>query len=164
MNYFTNLLSSKAHPLCFPKVCKDDVQRFVGMHQQGGPSPEVAPFRRQIDFWAFSIATAIACGIPPLDGPVTKWGTKFTDTRSVEMPDGLCQILAVIAFSILGAEHEGLDDPSVIIDVGNRLAGAGCPEVIKMLSNPDLRTTALDKLLDFANSLRLEVSQSLREE
>lgn len=161
MNYFTNLLSSKAHPLCFPMICRDDVQRFVGMHQQGGPSPEVAPFRRQIDFWAFSIATAIARGIPPLDGPVTNWGTKFTDTRSVEMPDGLCQILAVVAFSILGAEDEGLDDPSVIIDVGNRLAGAGCPEVIKMLSNPDLRTTALDKLLDFANSLRSEASQSL---
>lgn len=80
------------------------------------------------------------------------------------MPDGLCQILAVIAFSVLGAEHEKLDDPSAIIDVGNRLAGAGCPEVIKVLSNPDLRTTALDKLLDFANSLRLEVSQSLRED
>lgn len=164
MNYFTNLLSSKAYPLCFPEVCKDDVQRFVGMHQQGGPSPEVAPFRRQIDFWAFSIATAIARGMPPLDGPVSKWGTKFTDTRSVEMSDGLCQILAVVSFSILGTEHEGLDDPAVIIDVGNRLSGAGCPEAIKVLSNPDLRITALDKILDFADSLRLEVSQSLRED
>ena len=157
---FKNLLSSQAHQLVLPKDCRADVHRFVGMHQKGGPSPERAPFRRQVDFWAFSIVTAIARGLPLLDTPVSAWGATFTDTKSVDMPDGICEILAVISFRILGAEHEGLGDPSYIIDIGNRLAGAGCPVVIKILSNPDLRTTALDKILDFANSLRLEASQN----
>lgn len=160
MNYFKNLLSSQAHKLYFPKEYRDDVHRFVRAHQPGNPSPEDVPFRRQLDFWVFSIVVAIARGLHLLDAPVAKWGSPFTDTRSVEMPNGLCQILAVVTFSILGDEHEGLDDPSCIIDVGNRLAGAGCPEVIKVLKNPDLRITALDKILDFAKSLRLEVVQS----
>lgn len=160
MNYFRNLLSSQAHKLYFPKECRADVHRFVRRLEKGGPSPENAPFRRQLDFWAFSIATAIARGLPPLDDPVTKWGASFTDTRSVEMPVGLCEMLAVIAFSILGAEHRGLDDPSLIVNIGNKLAGAGCPVVIKVLTNLDLRTTALDKVLDFANSLRSGVSQN----
>lgn len=160
MSYFKNLLSSQAYPLAIPKNCEKDVHLYVQMHQKGHPSPERVPFRRQLDLWGFSIVTAIARNLQPLDGPVAKWGTKFADTKSVEMPDGLCQVLAVVAFSILGAEHEGLDDPSCIIDVGNRLAGAGCPEVIKVLKNPDLRITALDKILDFAKSLRSEVVQS----
>ena len=160
MNYFKNLLSSQAHKLYLPKEDRDDVHRFVRAHQPGNPSPEDVPLRRQLDFWAFSIVVAIARGLPPLDTPVAKWGSSFTDTRSVEMPNGLCQILAVVTFSILGDEHEGLDDPSCIIDVGNRLAGAGCPEAIKVLKDLDLRITALDKILNFAKSLRLEVIQS----
>lgn len=160
MDYFKYLLSSQAHKLYFPKDCRDDVHRFVGRDQKGGSSPEHAPFRRQLDFWAFSIVTAIARGLRPLDDPVAKWGAPFTDTKSVEMPSGLCELLAVVAFSILGAEHEDLDDPSMIVNIGNRLAGAGCPVVIKVLSSPDLSTTTLDKILNFANSLRLEVSQN----
>lgn len=161
MNYFKNLLSSQAYSLVFPKEYRADVHRFVRMHQQGGPSPEQAPFRRQLDFWGFSIVTALAQGLEPMDGTVAKWGSTFTDTKSVEMPEGLCQILAVVAFSILGEEHEGLADPSCIVELGNRLAGVGCPKVIKVLSNPDLRTTALDKILDFAKSLRSEMTQDL---
>lgn len=160
MSYFKNLLSAQAYPLAFPKECGKDVHLYVQTHQKGRPSPERVPFRRQLDVWAFSIVTAVARNLPPLDGPVTKWGTKFADTKSVEMPDNLCDLLAVIAFSMLGEEHNRLDDPSCIIDVGNRLAGAGCPVVIKVLSNPNFNITVLDKILDFANSLRMEVVQN----
>ncbi len=154
MNYFTTLLSSQAHSLFLPAQSKDDIERYVLQHQRGSISPERVPFRRQLDFWAFAIASAIARGTPPLEGPSTNWGRKFADTRSVQMPDGLCEMLAVIALTTLGPNHEGIDDPSQIIELGNRLAGAGCPELLKQLSNPDLRTTVLDKALEFASSLR----------
>ena len=154
MNYFTTLLSSQAHTLRLPDQSKDDIERYVVQHQKGNVSQEQAPFRRQLDFWAFAIASAIARGVTPLEKPSTSWGRKFADTRSVQMPDGLCEMLAVIALATLGQDHEDIDDPSQIIELGNRFAGAGCPELLKQLSNPDLRTTVLDKVLEFASSLR----------
>ena len=89
MNYFTTILSSQAHTLRLPSQSKDDIERYVLQHQKGNASPERAPFRRQLDFWAFAIASAIANGTPPLNENSAKWGRKFADTRSVEMPDGL---------------------------------------------------------------------------
>lgn len=156
MNYFTTLLSSQAHTLRLPDQSKDDIERYVLQHQKGNVSQEQAPFRRQLDFWAFAIASAIARGVPPLEKPSTSWGRKFADTRSVQMPDGLCEMLAVIALTTLGQDHEGIDDPPQIIELGNRFAGAGCPELLKQLSNPDLRTTVLDKALEFAKTLRAD--------
>ena len=160
MNYFTTLLSSQAHTLRLPDKSKDDIERYVLQHQKGSVTPERAPFRRQLDFWALAIATAIANGTPPLDQPSSSWGRKFADTRSVQMPDGLCEMLAVIALATLGPEHEGIDEPGQIIELGNRLAGAGCPELLKQLSDPDLRITTLDKALEFARAMRLEVQNA----
>ena len=157
MNYFTTLLSSQAHTLRLPDKSKDDIERYVLQHQKGAVTPERAPFRRQLDFWAFAIATAIAHGTPPLTQPSSSWGRKFADTRSVQMPDGLCEMLAVVALTTLGSEHEGIDDPVQIIELGNRLAGAGCPDLLKQLSEPDLRITTLDKALEFARSMRSSV-------
>ena len=155
MNYFTTLLSTQAYTLRLPKQSKEDIEGYVLQHEMGkGKGPEYAPFRRQLDFWAFAIASAIARGIPPLEKPSTNWGDKFADTRSVQMPDGLCEMLAVIALTTLGPDHEGINDPRQIIELGNRFAGAGCPELLKQLSTSDLRTTVLDKALTFASSLR----------
>lgn len=160
MNYYTSLLTSQAHVLRLPDRSKDDIERFVlqhqTQHQKGGSvTLEMTPFRRQLDFWAFAIASAIAQGLPPLSDPSHKWGRKFADTSptAVTMPDGLCEMLAIITFVTLGPEHKDIDDPAQIIEVGNRFAGAGCPELLKQLSNPDLRITALDKVLGFAASL-----------
>ena len=160
MNYFTTLLSSQAHTLRLPDKSKDDIERYVLQHQKGSVTPERAPFRRQLDFWALAIATAMANCTPPLDQPSSSWGRKFADTRSVQMPDGLCEMLAVVALTILGPEQEGIDDPAQIIEVGNRLAGAGCPELLKQLNDPDLRITALDKALEFASAMRSEVQSA----
>ena len=151
MSHFARLLSQQAHTLRLPQQSEDDVQRHVRMHQSA--SPERAPFRRQLDFWAFSIATALAQGLEPLEGPSSSWGRKFIDTRQVQMSDGLCDLLAVVAFHYLGSDHEDIDDPAQIIEVGNRFAGAGCPVVLDELTNPDFRSTALKKILDFAASL-----------
>ena len=151
MSHFTRLLSQQAHALRLPQQSEDDVQRHVGMHQSA--SLERAPFRRQLDFWAFSIATALAQGLEPLEGPSSSWGRKFADTRSVQMSDGLCNLLAVVAFHHLGTDHEDIDNPGQIIEIGNRFAGAGSPVVFNELTNPDFRSTALQKIVDFAASL-----------
>ena len=151
MAYFAQLLTQKAHTLRLPKKSTDDIQRLVQMHQS--TSIERAPFRRQLDFWAFSIATALAEDLDPLEDPSSKWGDKFIDTRAVDMPEPLCDILAVAAFHHLGSEHDGIDDPAQIIEVGNCLAGAGCPVVLDQLNSRDLRLNPLDNVLNFAAHL-----------
>ena len=157
MNYFATLLSNQAHTLRLPEDTKDDIERYVLQHQKGGVSSERAPFRRQLDFWALAIASAVASGTSPLDEPSPKWGRKFADTRSVQMPDGICELLAVLALAIMGPEDDAIDDPAQIVELGNRLAGAGTPELLKHLGSPDLRITALDKALEFAKSMRTAV-------
>ena len=157
MNYFTTLLSSQAHTLRLPEGSKDDIERLVLQHQKGSVSPDRAPFRRQLDFWSLAVVSAVALDIPPLGKPSSTWGRKFADTRSVQMPDGVCELLAVVALTILGPEGEGIDEPAQIVELGNRLAGAGCPEVLKRVHDPDLRLTALDKTFEFATNLRSDV-------
>jgi hypothetical protein len=158
MTYFANRLSGKAHSLQLPRKSTDDVQRHVRMHQTAGP--EYAPFRRQLDFWAFSIATALALDLPPLDQPSSQWGRKFTDTKSVEMSDDLCDLLAVVAFHHIGKDHDDIDDPAQIIEVANRFAGSGCPVVLEQLSRSDLRLTPLAKILDLASELHTKSTSS----
>ena len=69
------------------------------------------------------------------------------------MPEALCDILAVAAFHHLGPDHDGIDDPAQIIEVGNCLAGAGCPVVLDQLNSRDLRLNPLDNVLNFAAHL-----------
>ena len=165
MSYFATLLCSHAHTLRLPKQCDDDIARFVRQHQEGSLGPEGAPFRRKLDLWAFSVVTAISRGMPPIQEKSARWGKKFIDTKSVEMSDEVCEMLAVIALTTLGPDHDDIDDPAAIVELGNRLAGAGCPLVIKSLRDPDLRTTPLDKVLEFATELyessAANVSESL---
>lgn len=156
-NYFAQLLSQKSHQLRFPRQHAEDVHRYVRQHQTK-TTLERAPFRRQLDFWALSVAVALARGLEPREGPSTRWGQKFVDTTEVEMSKDLCDLLAVAAFHHLGAEHEHLADPAQIVEVGNRLAAVGCPLVLKQLGNPDLRLTPLDKALDYAASALRETS------
>ena len=151
MAHFAQLLTQKAHTLRLPKRSTEHIQRLVQMHQS--TSVERAPFRRQLDFWAFSIATALAEDLNPLEGPSTKWGYKFVDTRAVDMPEPLCDMLAVAAFHRLGSEHDGIDDPAQIIEVGNCLAGAGSQVVLDHLNSRDLRLLPLDNVLNLAARL-----------
>lgn len=151
MTYFTQLLTEKTHTLRLPRRSTDDIQRLVRAKQ--ATSVERSPFRRQLDFWAFSIATSLAEGLQPIEGPSNKWGDKFVDTRAVDMSAALCNILAVAAFHHLGSEHDGIDDPAQIVEVGNCLAGAGCPVVLEQLNSRDLRLNPIDHVLNFAGHL-----------
>ena len=163
MSYFATLLCSQAHTLRLPKQFDDDIARFVRQHQEGSLGPEGAPFRRKLDLWAFSVVTAISRGMPPIEEKSARWGKKFIDTKSVEMSDELCEMLAVIALTTLGPDHDDIDDPAAIAELGNRLAGAGCPLVIKSLRDPDLRTTPLDKVLEFATELYEKAAEKVAE-
>ena len=153
MTYFTTYLSATAHALRLPEESREDSERFVRQHQKGAVTAERAPFGRQLDLWAFSLATAVSQGLEPLDEPSSKWGRRFITTKDVQMPDELCDLLAVVAMDYLGVDHPKVDDPAEIVEIANRFAGAGCPEVISKLKNPDLRVTTLDKILEFANGL-----------
>ena len=153
MGSFAARLASQAHALRLPRGVEPDVERFVRMHHPGAANPEMVPFRRKLDFWAFAIAVSIATGKVPREGPSRKWGRKFVDTRSVEMSDGLCEMLAIVALSMLGVDHGAVDDSAEIVEVANRMAAAGCGDVLGRLGDRDFRTTPLDKMMQWVKEL-----------
>ena len=154
MSDFADLFKVRGHGLVLPRDDEDAINRYVAMHSGERESVESRPFPRQVDFWAFSIATALALQLEPREGPATRWGKKFIDTSQGIMDNDLCSLLAVIAVAKLGHDDPEAGEPRRIIDLANRLAGAGCPEVLKKLSETDLRTTPLDRTLELAMSLQ----------
>ena len=156
MSAIHRLITSGAYALRLPEAHEDAVHRVVQQHQTGGARPEQHPFARQLNFWALAITTAVARGLEPAGESVQL--RKFVDTRAVEMPEKLCELLCVIALATLGPEHEDVDNPAEIVKLANRYAAAGCPDLLRRLTDPDLRLTPLEKALEFAAELRDSVA------
>ena len=156
MNEFSERLSSRQYSLVLPKRDKHQIERYVA--QSGRDvSVERVPFRRQVDFWAFSIATALALKLEPVQGPPSRWGRVFIYTPQGVMDDDLCSLLAVVAIARMGIDKPDVGDPARVIELSNRLAGAGCPVVLRKLAESMLRTTPLDRAVAYARSLRAHV-------
>ena len=103
-------------------------------------------FAGRSDFWAFCIATALAMKLEPRKDPAGRWAKNFIYTSQGIMDDDLCSLLAVIAVGRLGHENSEVTEIRRIVDLANRLAAAGCPVVLKKLSDNPLRTTPLDQV------------------
>ena len=157
MSDFASLFSSRAHGLVLPTRDKAQIERYVAMHSGGPVSLERVPFRRQVDFWAFSIVAALALDLDPLDGPATRWGTVFIYTSQGIMDNDLCSLLAVVSVAKTGHDAPDVGDPRRIVDLSNRLAGAGCPVVLEKLSENALRTTPLDRAIELARWLQEQI-------
>ena len=154
MSDFADLFRARGHGLVLPRENEDEINRFVGMHSGERESVERRPFRRQVDFWAFCIATALAMKLEPRKDPAGRWGKNFIYSSQGIMDDDLCSLLAVIAVGRLGHENPEATEIRRIVDLANRLAAAGCPVVLKKLSDNPLRTTPLDQMLELARSLQ----------
>ena len=151
---FADILKARSYPLVLPKEDDDDINRYVAMHSGERESVERRPFRRQVDFWAFSIATALALKLEPREGTVGQWGKTFIYTNQGILDNDLGSLLAVIAVAKLGHDDPEVDEPRRIVELSNRLAGAGSPVVLKEFAEIDLRTTPLDRALEFASWLQ----------
>ena len=154
MSDFADIFRARSHGLMLPRDDDEAINRYVAMHSGERESVERRPFRRQVDLWAFSIATALALKLELREGPVGRWGKSFIYTNQGIMDNDFCSLLAVIAVAKLGHDDPEVDEPRRIIDLANRLAGAGCPVVLKELSEDALRTTPLDRALQFGSSLQ----------
>ena len=154
MNDFASQFTARGFALVLPTKDKPQFERYIAKQTTSSTaSVERVPFRRQVDFWAFSIAAALATGLSPLKGSASKWGTTFIYTSQGILNEDLCSLLAVIAVAKLGSDNPDAMDPSRIIDLANRLAGAGCPIVLKKLSEDKLRTTPMDRVIELSRSL-----------
>ena len=161
MSDFASLFSERSHGLVLPRGDEDRVDRYVAMHSSERAGVERRPFRRQLDFWAFSIVAALAWDLAPRDGPHASWGKVFIYTNQGILDNDLCSLLTVVAVAKLGHEDPEVGEPRRIVDLANRLAGAGCPEVLRKLSESSLRTTPLDRAIELARTLHDQVRSSL---
>ena len=154
MSNFSDLFRARGHGLVLPREHDDAINRYVAMHSGERQNVERRPFPRQVDFWAFCIATALALNLKPRQDPIARWGKNFINTSQGIMNDQLCSLLAIIAVAQLGHDDPDVTETRRIIEVANRLAASGCPVVLKKLSENILRTTPLDQALALARSLR----------
>ena len=154
MSDFADILKSRSYGLVLPEEDDDEINRYVAMHSGERENVERRPFRRQVDFWAFSITTALALKLDPREGTVGRWGKTFIYTNQGILDNDLGSLLAVIAVAKLGHDNPEVDEPRRTVELSNRLAGAGCPVVLKELGEIDLRTTPLDRALEFAATLK----------
>lgn len=154
MSSFASLLSAQGHALVLPKTHDEEISRYVSTQSTERGSAERRPFRRQVDFWAFSIATALAMDLQPMENSPSRWGKTFIYTSQNILDEDICTLLVVITVAKVGYDDPEVGEPKRIIDLANRLAGAGCPMVLKKLSEDTLRTTPLDRVIDFARLLQ----------
>ena len=157
MGQLANLFSSRAYALVLPKNEDDEISRYVAMHAGERDSVERRPFRRQVDFWAFSIAAALALRLEPREGLPSNWGKRFIYTSQGILDEDLCSLLAVVAVAKMGHDHVEVTDMRRVVELANRLAGAGSSYVLTKLSESALRTTPLDRTLELAKSLQERV-------
>ena len=157
MKYFQGRLIEKAHKLRFPKAYVDDINRLV-LQGQSTTDPEQAPFRLQLNFWVLSIAVASAKRLSPIE-KMPGNSPHFVDTRGVNMPAELCELLSVISLNYIDADLDKLEhgEPAQIIDLANRLAFVGVPEVLKAVQDGTMQKTKLRKALDFAGETASQV-------
>ena len=154
MTDFSEFFRARGHGLVLPREDDDAINRYVAMHSGDRQNVERRPFPRQVDFWAFCIATALAMNLKPREDPIARWGKTFINTSQGIMNNHLCSLLTIIAVAKLGHDDPDVTETRRIVELANRLAAAGCPLVIKKLSENILRTTPLDQALELARSLR----------
>ena len=152
-NYLSNLFWRKAYTLYLPKGQKEQAERYVQKHSSRAPNPDERPFRTQLEFWAMCVAVAAARDLDPLSGPPSRWGTKFIDTRSINIGEDLSGFLCVLAAEKYGFETGDALDPRRILELANRLAGAGCPILLQHLTDVSLSLAPLSKVLNLVDRL-----------
>ena len=157
MNFFADYLKSTNCGLVLPKSDDDQISRYVRTHSAERDNFEQRPFRRQVDFWAFSVVVALALELDPKEGKVNQWGKTFIYTNQGILDNDLASLLAVVEVAMYGPENITTGDPKQLVERANRLAGAGCSRVLKELEQVNLRTTILDRTLDLAAKLLDEV-------
>jgi hypothetical protein len=142
-----SMFNATAAPLRVPTSLRERVHRYVRQHQGGALIAEQAPFRRQLDLWALGVAVACAHGLSPREGSPAEWGTKFVDTRGVQLSEELAQLLVAVAADDFGIQDPRLSDPVEVLELANRYAAAGIPVVIEWLEDPGLRQTNIEKVV-----------------
>jgi len=143
--------------LVLPRAEEEQIDRYVAMHSSERASFERRPFRRQVDFWAFSLTAALAWDLPPREGAPSGWGKVFIYTNQGILDEDLSSLLGVVAVAKLGHDDPEVGDSRRIVELANRLAGAACPAVLRKLSEDALRTTPLDRAIELARTLQDQV-------
>ena len=157
MTDFASIFRHRNLGLVLPKAEDEQIGRYVAMHSSERTSFERRPFRRQVDFWAFSLTAALAWDLPPREGTPSAWGKTFIYTNQGILDEDLSSLLGVVAVAKLGHNDPEVVEPRRIVELANRLAGAGCPAVLRKLSEDALRTTPLDRAIELARTLQDQV-------
>jgi len=154
---FSTLFAGRSDRLVLPSSDKEKFERYIRQQSIDRGNAEDVPFPRQVDFWVFCICTALAMEMEPRKGAISSWGAGFIYVYQGILSEDVAAFLAVVAIAKMGHKHPNVGNPAKIIELANRLAGAGCPIVLQKLTEDSIRTTPLDRAISLARSLQSKV-------
>ena len=129
MNFYNPFQRSD---LLLPQEFKGVIEQYCQFQPQGGsrPSPNKAPFFRQVDFWFAAIC--IASNRPWVESKADL--QKFNDGTVLLSDPFRIELLELMAISASGDPYI-VGKPAQIIKIANDFAAAGTPELLASLGD-----------------------------
>lgn len=133
--------------LRLPAAYFDDVKRFCQTRPEGGPRPDPkdSPFPRYVDFWFLAVCVG-ALESPRLpDQPASGWRSFITGAEGLGSDPWRVEVLELLAIATK-EDPAVVGEPGQVVDVANRYAAAGVPQVLDWLQAG--QSESVDNLID----------------
>jgi hypothetical protein len=130
----TTFLTTNQYKLVLPQGIKDQATLYV--QKQAGESAravEGAPFRRMVDFWIMAIVYAVSKRLQPSHHDGEAFVSIGPTSKDVKLDSAIKELLVLVAVWHLRPTRDSVPSAGVVVDICNRLAGAGAPALLAEL-------------------------------
>ena len=117
----------------YPREQRVYYERYTRSQNDNGPIDEV-PFERYVDLWFAGLALAAKRGLTPIED--AKDIVRSTNGAIFNSDPWRIQMIMLIAIAFEG-DVEVVRQPRRMLSIANRLAAAGVPLVVEMLTSGD---------------------------
>lgn len=132
--------------LRFPTAFFEDVKRYCQTRPEGGRAdPTQSPFPRYVDFWFLAVCVGAAQSTKLPDEPAGGWRGFITGSEGLGSDGWRIDLLELLA---IAAKDDAavVGEPREVLDVANRYAAAGVPQVLEWLKSG--QSDPIDNVLD----------------
>ncbi len=132
--------------LRLPNAFFEEVKRYCQTRPEGGKAdPTQSPFPRYVDFWFLAVCVGSAQTTKLPDEPAGGWRGFITGSEGLGSDGWRVDLLELLA---IAAKDDAaiVGEPRQVLDVANRYAAAGVPQVLEWLKSG--QSDPIDNVLD----------------